>query len=147
MINEYQACLFFFEMGDEKNRQANGIEVKLRGIEDGAELGSGEGTVGFVRDLCPEDGHTLEIPEEVDALDAHRVEVCFPQFARKSSIAIVDGIADAPQVLEAVVGRAAVDMVDGHAGRDLPYPSAIHRSRGKDGLATSERILEFQIIC
>ena len=62
--------------------------------------------------------HAVEEAEEVDTRNAHRINTFVAQFAQEAAVTIIDGITDLSQVLETVIGGAAVDVVDSHTGRD-----------------------------
>ena len=111
------------------------------------EVGAGEEGVAARRDGGFEDGHTVEIAEEVRALDGGCVEALFAKFAEEAAIAVVDGIGDTAEVADKIVGCTSVDMVDGHAGRDLLIaPGYIDSMGSKDVLKMTKGILEVQIV-
>ena len=138
--------VYFFWGRWEKNRQAKWIAVKLRGVEDGAELGFREVAVLRVGQLFLEFRHAVEVAKQYGTVDAHRIEARFFQFAQEAAIATIDGITDTPEIFETVVGGAAVDMVDGHTGRDWSYPRDIHGSRSEDAFPSSESMSELEIL-
>ena len=103
--------------------------------------------VAIARDGGFEDGHTVEVAEEVGALDGSGVYAFFAEFAEEAAIAIVDGIGDTAEVADKIVGGTSVDVVDRHTGWDLfAAPSHIDRMRGKDAFRQTESILELQIL-
>ena len=83
------------------------------------EVGAGEVFVAIARDGGFEDGHTVEVAEEVGALDGSGVYAFFAEFAEEATITVVDGIGDTAEVADKIVGGTSVDVIDGHTGRDL----------------------------
>ena len=110
------------------------------------EVGAGEAAVAVVRDGGFEEGHTVEIAEEVRALDGSGVYAFFAEFAEEAAIAKIDGIGDTAEVDDKVIGGTSVDVIDRHTGRDLLFtPSDIDGMGGKDMLTITENMLEFKI--
>ena len=95
------------------------------------EVGAGEVFVAVARDGGFEEGHTVEITQEVRTLDGSSVEAFVAEFAEEAAIAIVVLIRDTTKVADVVVGGTSVDVIDGHTGRDLLVtPSDIDGMRG-----------------
>ena len=90
--------------------------------------------------------HAVEIAEEVRAPDFGWINTLVTEFAEKASVAVVDLIGDTSEVAEVVVGSHSVDMVDGHASRDLLVaPGDIDGMGSKDMFLMTESISEVQI--
>ena len=94
------------------------INRKFCIVEDAGELVAGEVAVLVVGQLLFDVHHAVKVAEEVGTLDGRRVDALILQFMQETAVAIIDEIADAAKVADVVVGGAAVNVVDGHTGRD-----------------------------
>ena len=69
--------------------------------------------------------HACVEPQEIGFVDVRRVDTIVAQFTEESAIAPIGAEVDLSEVTGAVVGSAAVDVVDGHAGSDWSHPCDI----------------------
>ena len=115
--------------------------------EDGHQIGAVEVIVAVAGDMCFDKRHTVEIAEEVRAPDVGGIDAVLAQFAEEAAIAAIDGKGDTAEIGNKVVGGTSVDMIDGHAGRDLLVtPSHIDGMGRKDMFTATENLLELQIV-
>lgn len=103
----------------------------VRVVQEDLEVGAGEVGVAIVLNGGFEDGHTVEIAEEVRALDGCGIDTFVAEFAEEATITVVDGIGDTAEVADKIVGGTSVDVIDRHTGRNLLIaPSDIDGMRG-----------------
>ena len=100
-------------------------------VQEDLEVGFIETVVAPTRyrgfDYC----HTAVVTQEVRALNGSGVNTLVAQLGKEAAIAVVDGIGDAAEVGNKVVGGTSVDMVDGHAcGYLFVAPGDIDGMRG-----------------
>ena len=105
----------------------------------------------FVTITC-DDGfdirHAGVVTQEHPSLVGRRIDAFVTQFAGKSAVAIVDVVGDTSEIPVVIVGRTAIDMVDGHTFRDwFTAPCYINSMGGKDALVYTKSIAELQINC
>ena len=97
--------------------------------------------------FCFELHHAVEVAEEVRTLDGCRIDVIVAEFAQEATVAGVDSTADAAEVADVVVGGAAVDVVNGHAGRDrFVTPGGIDGMGGKNKKVFAPGTSELEIL-
>lgn len=97
--------------------------------------------------FCFELHHAVEIAEEVRTLNGGRVDALILQFMQKAAVSVIDEIADAAQVADVVVRGAAVDVVNGHAGRDgFVTPGGIDGMGGKNKKVFAPGTSELEIL-
>ena len=90
--------------------------------------------------------HTVEIAQEVRALNGSGVDAFVAKFAEEAAIAFVDRIGDTAEVADKIVGGTSVDVIDRHTSRDLLIaPSDIDGMRSKDLFTTAKSMLEVQV--
>ncbi len=131
-------------------------------VQEGFEVGAGEAAVAIAGDMGFEDGHAVEIAEEVRAPDFGGIDTSVAQFAEEAAIAAIDGKGDTTEIADEVVGSTSVDVVDSLTGRDLLIqvlywhvrtfclrglfaPSDIDGMGSKDAFFRTKSILELQI--
>ena len=90
--------------------------------------------------------HAVEITEEVGSLYPRRVDAFVAEFTEETAITHVGTQVDLPEVLDAVVGGDAVNMVDGHTGFDGCYPCDINGVRDEDVFFVTKRMIEHEIL-
>ena len=118
----------------------------VRVVQEDLKVGAGEVFVAIARDGGFEDGHTVEIAQEVRALDGSGVYAFVAEFAEEAAIAKIDGIGDTAEIADIVISGTSVDMVNGHTGRDLLLaPSDIDGMRSKDLFTLAKSMLEVQV--
>ena len=99
--------------------------------EDGHQVGAVEVVVAPTRDMLFDKRHAVEIAQEVRAPDFGGINTLVTEFAEKAAVAAIDGKGDTTEIADKVVGGTSVDVVDGHAGRNLrDAPSHIDGMRG-----------------
>ena len=80
-------------------------------------------------------------------MDFGGIDALVAQFSKEAAIAAVDSKGDTTEIADEVVSRASVDMIDGHAGRNLLIaPGDIDGMGSKDMFTLTEGILELQIL-
>ena len=95
-----------------------------------------------------DDCHAGVVTQEHPARDGRRFDTFVTQFAGKAAVAIVDVVGDTSQVPIIIIGRAAIDMVNGHTLRNrFTAPSDIDGTGSNDIIAIAESTTKLQINC
>ena len=106
------------------------------------ELVAGEVAVAVFCDRRFVIRHSVEVTQEICALNVRRLNAIFTQFPKEATIAVIDSIRNATKVANVVIGGTSVDMVDGHTLRDCSAGSHINSMCSEDVFFVTKSMFE-----
>lgn len=109
------------------------------------QLVAGEVAVAVFCDRSFDIRHAVEVTQEDSPVDTGCVKTLISQPPKEATVTDVDGIGDASEVADIVIGRTTVDMVYGHTGRDSTSGSHPYSMGSKYLFKPSERALKMEI--